>query len=68
LSTARRKERRRLQESLNQLLNKNLDVGGQMGPDTRAALRAFQEKHGLPKTGEPTLATVTGMSKQPAAS
>mgnify|MGYP001820788140 CR=1 FL=1 len=56
-----------LQESLNQLLNKNLDVDGQMGPDTRAALKAFQEKHGLPKTGEPTLATVTGIREQLAA-
>jgi peptidoglycan hydrolase-like protein with peptidoglycan-binding domain len=37
---------------------------GKMGPSTRAALRRFQEAHGLSLTGEPDIPTLTTLLGQ----
>lgn len=43
-----------------------LAVDGVMGPSTRAALRRFQEREGLPATGEPTTETLRRLGLRPA--
>ena len=40
-----------VQRSLNQLRNSGLVVDGNMGPGTRAAIRAFQQAQGLTADG-----------------
>src|SRR5262249_17219595 len=43
-----RKYLRRVQSRLNQLLGLRLPLDGEMGAQTRAAIRSLQRKHGLP--------------------
>jgi peptidoglycan hydrolase-like protein with peptidoglycan-binding domain len=40
-----------LQSSLNQVLSLQLPVNGIVGPETRSAVRSFQERNGLPADG-----------------
>ncbi|HEX6623713.1 MAG TPA: peptidoglycan-binding domain-containing protein [Pyrinomonadaceae bacterium] len=40
-----------VQHSLNQVLGRRLAVDGQMGPQTRSAIRSFQQKKGLTTDG-----------------
>ena len=40
-----------IQHFLNRILNQNLPVDGVMSPDTRTAVRNFQQRYGLPATG-----------------
>jgi outer membrane protein OmpA-like peptidoglycan-associated protein len=40
-----------LQSSLNQVMNLQLPVNGIVGPETRSAVRSFQERNGLPPDG-----------------
>jgi len=46
-----RKYLRRVQSRLNQLLGLRLPLDGEMGAQTRAAIRSLQRKHGLPVDG-----------------
>ncbi len=62
-----------IQESLNKILGLRLKVDGIMGPQTKSAIRSFQQKNGLvvdgiagPKT-EAALQRSTGTAEQPPA-
>jgi peptidoglycan hydrolase-like protein with peptidoglycan-binding domain len=49
------------------LQREGLDVGpidGILGPRTAAALRAFQQQHGLAPSGEPDEATLRELNKR----
>lgn len=55
-----------VQTMLNQALNLQLPVDGVMGPETRSAIRSFQEKNGLPAdgiVGPPTEAALIAATK-----
>lgn len=51
ISRTRQDYIRRVQQSLNKVMGLNLKVDGIMGPETRNAVRTFQERRGLPITG-----------------
>lgn len=53
-------------KSLQEALNKNganVSVDGKMGPKTRAALKSFQQGHGLKATGKLDKATKAALSR-----
>ena len=48
----------RIQIGLVNLAYENVSIDGVLGPQTIAAVKSFQAKYGLPRTGEPDAATI----------
>jgi Putative peptidoglycan binding domain len=56
-----------IQTSLNKVQNAGLEVDGELGPEnskTRAAVKAFQAKHGLKVDGFPGVQTVAVLAQE----